>query len=188
VRKSSRAARFVFLFALSVGASGAGAQHISPGAAVGIGIPTGDLGRERSPGPLVQAYLVVGRSDRVVRFQISAEGLWCSGRQPPTSLTSSAYGDLRALSILGTLLFAPPPMGIRPYLSLGGGLQSLTIEGRQNPYGRLVGVRSGAGIELPLRKAFVRAEISAHAVLSDFGTGHDFSIATYVPVTLSIQF
>ena len=184
----SRGVWFLLVFVINAKTSSAKAQHISPGVALGVAVPTGGLGRERSPGPLTQVYAILGKPDRIVRFQISAEGMWCPGKPAPTSLTSSAYGNLRALSVLGTLLIAPASADVKPYLSLGGGLQSLAIEGRQNPYGRLVGVRSGVGIEAPLRRIRVRAEVSAHAVLSDFGTGRDFRIATYVPVTLAIQF
>jgi hypothetical protein len=183
----NRAAKLLFVFLVIGKTSPAGAQHISPGVAVGTAVPTGDLGRERSPGPVAQLYLVVGRPDRIARFQITAEGVWCPGKLAPASLSSSAYGNFRALSLLGSLLLAPAS-AVKPYLSLGAGLQALSIQGTRNPYGRLVGVRSGVGIEAPLRETSVRAEVGAHAVLSDFGTGHDFRIATYVPVTLAIQF
>ena len=183
----SRVARFLFVFCVAV-VPRAYAQHISPGVAIGVAVPTGDLGRERSLGPVTQIYAVIGRPDRVLKFQISAEGAWLPGKSPPASLTSSAYGNLRALSLLGSLVIAPALDSVKPYLSFGAGLQDLSIQGRQNPYGRLVGVRTGVGVEIPLRELSLRAEVSAHAVLSDFGTGHDYSIATYFPITFAIQF
>lgn len=136
----------------------------------------------------MQTYAVIGKPDRIARVQIGAEGVWFRSRASAPALGSSAYGNLRVLSILSNVVIAPPLSGIKPYLTLGGSVQWLSIEGRTNPYGRLFGLRSGLGIEAPWGKKSARAEISAHAILSDFGTGRDFRIGTYIPVTFAIQF
>jgi hypothetical protein len=187
MRKAISGTWVLLVVVASASVSAVGAQHVAPGLAVGIAVPTGGLGRERSPGPVVQTYAVIGKRDEIARFQIGAEGVWFRGRSP-APVASSAYGNLRAIGILGNVVIAPPVSEIKPYLTLGGGVQWLSIEGRTNPYGRLLGLRSGLGIEAPWGNASARAEISAHVVLSDFGTGVDFHPGTYFPVTFAIQF
>jgi hypothetical protein len=181
----------VFSFCLAssaVATSIASAQKVEPGIGVGVGFPTGRLGAERHPGPIVNGYAVLGSPERTVRFQIGVEGAWFRGKTNPSALGSSAEGDLRIIGLLANLLIASGGERIRPYLTLGGGLQSLSIKNRRNPYGSIVGLRGGVGLEAPLGNNSVRVEVQAHAILSDFGTGQDFGLGTYVPFTLAFQF
>ena len=91
-------------------------------------------------------------------------------------------------SILGSVLIAPRLSGMKPYVTLGGGVQWLSVENSMNPYGSIVGVRSGVGVEGPWGRKTFRAEISAHAILSDFATGKDWAIGAYIPATFAIEF
>jgi hypothetical protein len=188
MRKANAGLWFVLVSLGNLGATRAGAQNIAPGLAVGIGVPIGDLGRERLPGPVVQTYAVLGERNRIARLQIGAEGAWFPGNAAAPAIASSAYGDLRVFSILGSVLIAPRSSGMKPYVTLGGGVQWLSVENRVNPYGSIVGVRSGLGVESPWGRKTFRAEISAHAILSDFATGKDWGMAAYIPFTFAIQF
>jgi len=178
-----------FCLASSAGATPiASAQKLEPGIGVGVGFPTGRLGAERQPGPVVNGYAVLGSHERKVRLQIGVEGAWFRGKTNPSGLGSSAEGDLRIVGLLANLLIASGGGRIRPYLTLGGGLQSLSIENRRNPYGSVVGLRGGVGLRTLWGNTSVHAEVQAHAILSDFGTGKDFGLGTYVPFTLALQF
>jgi len=118
----------------SVGAAPiASAQKLEPGIGVGVGFPTGRLGAQRLPGPVVNAYAVLGSPERTVRLQLGVEGARFRGKTNPSALGSSDEGDARVIGLLANLLIAPGSGRIRPYLTLGGGLQSLTIENRDNP-------------------------------------------------------
>lgn len=166
----------------------ASAQKVDPGIGVGVGFPTGLMGEHRRPGPVVNAYALIGSATRTVRFQLGVESAWFSGKPRLSALGSSAEGDLRIVGLIVNLLIATHGDGIRPYLALGGGLQYMSVENRRNPYGSVPALRGGIGLEAPWGNRSVRAEVHAHAILSDFGTGKDFVVGTYVPVTLSLQF
>jgi hypothetical protein len=166
----------------------ASAQRVDPGIGVGVGFPTGKLGEHRRPGPVVNAYALIGSATRTVRLQVGVEGAWFSGKPRLSAFSSSAEGDLRMVGLIATVLIATYGDGIRPYLALGGGLQYMSVENRRNPYGSVPALRGGIGLEAPWGKRSVRAEVHAHGILSDFGTGRDFVMGTYVPVTISLQF
>ena len=166
----------------------ASAQRVDPGIGVGVGFPTGALGEHRRPGPVVNAYALIGSETRTVRLQLGVEGAWFSGKHPLSAHASSAEGDLRIIGLIANLLIAPHVDGIRPYLALGGGLQYMSIENRRNRYGSVPAVRVGIGLQVPWGNRSLRAEVHGHGILSDFGTGKDFVAGTYVPFTLSLQF
>ena len=100
----------------------------------------------------------------------------------------SFTGDLRILSVLASVLLAPNNGIVRPYLVLGGGPQWLTVPDDVNPYGTLYGVRAAIGLEGKWSGRKWRAELGAHAVLSDYATGRDFGLGTFVPVMVGVQF
>lgn len=164
------------------------AQSLSTGAALGVAFPTGDLGAQRLPGPLVHAFVILGSAERIVRLQVGAEAMLIRGKRPSSALGSSADGDFRSLGLLASMLVAPRMEGGRPYLTIGTALQRLSIPGRRNPYPISLGARAGLGLETLWRERKFRWEVAPHIVLSDFGSGEDWSMGTYVPVTLGIQF
>lgn len=164
------------------------AQQLSTGIALGAAVPTGDLGAERLAGPLVQAFVILGSGERIVRLQVGAEATLIRGKRASSPTSSSAEGDLRSVSLLASVLMAPRMEGGRPYLTVGAALQRLSIPGRRNPYGTMVGARGGLGLESVWRKRTFRGEVTPHIVLSDFGTGEDWSMGTYVPITFGIRF
>lgn len=164
------------------------AQQLSTGIALGVAIPTGDLGAERLPGPLVHAFVILGSARRIVRLQVGAEGILIRGKRASSPMSSSAEGDLRSLGLLASVLMAPRMELVRPYLTIGTALQRLSIPGRMNPYRTILGARGGLGLEAVWRKRTFRGEVTPHIVLSDFGTGQDWSLGTYVPITLGILF
>ena len=179
----------LFCLASSAGVTRvASAQKVDPGIGVGVGFPTGALGEHRRPGPVVNAYALIGSATRTVRLQLGVESAWFSGTHRLSAHASSAEGDLGIVGLIANLLIAPHVDGIRPLLALGGGLQYMSVENHRNPYGSVPALRGGIGLEAPWGKRSVRAEVHFHGILSDFGTGKDFVVGTYVPVSLSLQF
>jgi hypothetical protein len=75
----------------------------------------------------------------------------------------------------------------RPYTLLGVGMHWMTIPGRHNPYGRVLGAGVGAGAEIPVRRIALRIETQAHIILSDYGN-YDFEWSSFWPVTLGLRF
>jgi len=95
---------------------------------------------------------------------------------------------MRILSGIATLMIGPRANGVRPYFLFGAGPQWISVPKVPNPYGSVPGARTGIGVEGRARNWTLRAEITGHAVLSDFATGHDFHWGTYWPLTVAIQF
>jgi hypothetical protein len=162
------------------------AQTIRPEAAVGIAVPAGRLGEDRRPGPLARAGVVLGGPANVVRFRVDAEGSWMPGKGG--SSQSSAAGSLWAASAVGTLLIGRTNGETAPYLLLGAAAQRLEVRGTPNPYGTLAGLRMGLGLRRRFGRHVAGFEITPHAVLSDYGTGRDFSIGTYWPFIVRLTF
>ena len=164
------------------------AQPVSPGVAVGVAIPTGRYGETRRLGPLSQLSLVFRDPESSVRFRFEAEGAWFPGRERHSALASSSQGDLRILSVLASVLLAPPTEGIRPYFVGGVGRQWLHVPGTVNPYGAVFGVRASAGLDGQWSGRRLRGEVGTHLVLSDYATGRDFALGTYRPLVVGVQF
>ena len=173
----------VFVF----GGSKLGSQEIHPGFGLGVGVPAGDYRKTHDSGPLGQLFVVFGGADRRLRLRIEAEGAWFPGRVPANT-GSSTSGDMRILSGIATLMIGPRANGVRPYFLFGAGPQWISVPKVPNPYGSVPGARTGIGVEGRARNWTLRAEITGHAVLSDFATGHDFHWGTYWPLTVAIQF
>jgi hypothetical protein len=164
------------------------AQPVSHGVAIGVAVPTGDYGETRHPGPLAHVSLTFRDPERRIRFRVEGEGVWFPVRDDSSPIPSSSAGDLKILSILASVLLAPNSGSVRPYFIIGGGPQWLSVPNSINPYGLLLGVRAAIGLEGKWSGRKLRAELGAHAVLSDYATGRDFGLGTYVPVMVGIQF
>lgn len=164
------------------------AQRVSPGFAIGVAIPTGPYGETRGLGPLSQLSLVFRDPESKVRFRFEAEGAWFPSREQASGFVSSSQGDLRILSILGTVLLAPGIPGVRPYVGVGAGRHWLRVPSSVNPYGAVFGVRAAVGLEGGWGDRRWRAEVGTHAVLSDYATGRDFGLGTYLPFMVGMQF
>lgn len=162
-------------------------QEMHAGFALGAAVPAGDYGETRGIGPVAQLFVLFGRADRRVRVRVEAEGVWLPGHTPASYSTSKA-GDLYILSGIASLIMGPRSTPVRPYFLLGAGPQLVSVPKHTNPYGSVTGVRAGFGVEGRLRSRSIRAEMAGHAVLSDFGTGRDFGLGGYYPLTLAIQF
>ena len=176
-----------FCLLLLFGSSGLAGQGAFPGVALGVAVPSGDYGDTRGTGPLAQLFVVFGGPDRRLRLRLDAEGVWLPARGPDNPV-SIPGGDMRILSGIANLIIGPRGSEARPYFLFGVAKQWVSVTNGTNPYGAVPGARAGFGVEVPIRHWTVRAEIAAHAVLSDFATGHDFGLGTYWPVTVAIQF
>lgn len=166
-----------------------GAQGVSLGVAAGVAVPTGPLGANRSPGPVAQASVYLGGFGRRVRGRVDVEAAWFpGGGQPPGRLASSDEGDLRVSGVLASLVVGPRGGPVRPYALVGAGAQGLSVPGRTNPYGAVPGVRAGVGVRATVWGLRLHAELVPHAILSDYGTGRDFEIGTYWPITVGVRF
>jgi hypothetical protein len=176
------------VIALVVCLSRAEAQSLSTTFAVGAAVPTGRYALFRSPGPLVRAGLTVGAPERHVWLRVEGEGAWLVDQAGDRASLGSQRGTLRALGVLVTLAAGPHLGRVTPYVLLGAGPQWLRVEGATNPYGASLGARAGAGVRVRAGRVELEAELAAHGVASDFGTGRDFAAGSYVPLTLGVRF
>ena len=176
--------------AATVGVARICAQTLEPSVALGVAVPTGGLSAQRTAGPLVRGAVTFGdRQRRHVRLRLELEGAWLVGGERRAGSGSWSAGTFRAISGLATLVVgARGSPAVAPYLIVGMGLQRMAVSGATNPYGMTFGVRGGAGLQWRVGKRTVFAEVSSHAAATDFGTTSDFSLATYVPITIGIRF
>ena len=177
----------VFALLLLFGSARLVSQEIHPGLALGVAVPADDYAKTHRTGPLTQLFVVFGGADQRLRVRVEAEGVWFPGRVPANTVSSTS-GDMRILSGIATLMIGPRGHGARPYFLLGAGPQWVSVPKVTNPYGYVPGARAGIGVDGRVGPCTLRAEIAAHAVLSDFATGHDFGLGTYWPLTVAIQF
>ena len=76
-----------------------------------------------------------------------------------------------------------------PYGLIGGGLYGLTIERDQNPYGDVFGgLHAGLGIDVPLDRVALMAEIGAVVMATDYGAGAFNFPTVHVPLTVGVRF
>jgi hypothetical protein len=177
------------LLSVVLALAAAGAQAFSPSFAVGAAVPTGYYATRRSPGPIVRASLTVGYPERqYVWLRVDGEGAWLLDEGGGHVLLGSVDGTLRSLGVFATVAAGPRREGVRPYAFMSAGPQWLRVEGATNPYGVSLGLRGGAGIRAKARGLELEAEVGAHVVTSDFGTGHEFKMGSFVPVTLGVRF
>ena len=185
-RQASKSLVALILFSV-FGTTNLPGQEMHAGFGLGAAVPAGDYRETRGIGPVAQLFVLFGRADRRVRVRVEAEGVWLPGHTPASDATSKA-GDLYILSGIASLIMGPRSTPVRPYFLLGAGPQLVSVPKHTNRYGSVPGVRAGLGVEGRLRRQTIRAEIAGHAVLSDFGTGRDFGLGAYFPLTLAIQF
>lgn len=176
------------VIALAACGTRADAQAVSPTLAVGIAVPTGQYGVHRSAGPLLRAGLTMGAPERHVRLRLEGEGAWLLDRTGAPATLGSQDGTLRATGLLLTLVAGPHLGRYTPYLLVGAGPQWIRVAGATNPYGATLGVRGGAGLRVRAGRVELEAEVAAHGVASDFGTGRDFAPGSYVPLAIGVRF
>ncbi|MEJ7760194.1 MAG: hypothetical protein WKF55_11475 [Gemmatimonadaceae bacterium] len=164
------------------------AQAVQVGVAGGFAIPTGAYGRTRIPGPVVRGSLSVGGPQRRVRLRGDIEGALLLDQADGESIGSSQEGTIRAVSIFVAAVAGPTGGRLAPYVIAGAGLQRLTVKGTRNPYGTTAGVRAGAGLRFRFGRSAIHAEVTSHLALTDFATGRDFDVGSYVPVVIGISF
>ena len=164
------------------------AQGVSPTASFGVAIPTSYYADHRTAGPVIRGGLTLGGPQRRVRLRLEGEGVWLPARGGSAPRTGSADSALRSIAVAGSLLVGPRNQRFAPYMLVGGGPQWLRIRGSVNPYGAVPGLHAGIGFRARGARVSWLAEISWHAVLSGFGTGHELSPGTYTPLTLGIEF
>jgi hypothetical protein len=163
------------------------AQAGEPSLAAGIAIPTGGLGTERMPGPLLRAGYTFGdhRSSHV-RVRLDLEAAWLLAR---AGASTRGRGTFRSVTALASLLLgATAAAPVSPYGLVGLAVERLAITGRRNPYGSTVGLRAGLGARWRLRDRLIFAEVAPHVALTDFGTGRDFDVGVRVPLVVGIAF
>ena len=104
-------------------------------------------------------------------------------------MSSWSAGTFRTVSGMASMVVgARGTPAVAPYLVVGMGLQTMSVVGVTNPYGLSFGVRGGVGLEWHVGRRTMFAEVSSHAAVTDFGTTSDFSLATYIPLTIGIRF
>jgi len=162
------------------------AQAVQLAVAGGVAIPTDDYGETRTTGPLVRGTLLLRGPERRVRFRMDAEGAWLLDRTDRAITGSSRDGTMRVVSALASVVIGGTGPRIAPYLLAGAGVQRLTVEGTRNPYGRTLGMRAGAGVRWLVGRVEMNAEITPHWALTDFGTGREFGLGSYVPVAIGV--
>lgn len=163
------------------------AQTARPEIAAGVAVPAGALAAQRVAGPLVRAGVVLGAPSRIVRVRLDAEAAWMPARGRTVPI-SSASGTLRTVGAVASMLVGPAEPRIAPYLLAGISAQRMQVNGHPNPYGTLAGVRLGVGVRRTVGTHELRAEVAEHAVLSDYGTGRDFAVGTYWPISFGVTF
>lgn len=107
---------------------------------------------------------------------------------PNSSDGSSAFGDLTAGSVIASMLIGPARTSVAPYVLAGLASHWLAVDGVSDPYGTLFGGGVGMGMRGRVGRVDLRVESALHGIVSDFGTGRDFAMATYSPVTVGIRF
>ena len=174
--------------ALAACSTRADAQTVAPTLAAGIAVPIGNYGVQRSAGPLLRAGLTMGAPERHVRLRVEGEGAWLLDRADGSAALGSQDGTLRALGLLVTLVAGPHLGRYTPYALVGAGPQWIRVAGATNPYGASLGARAGAGLRVRAGRVDLEAEVAAHGVASDFGTGRDFAPGSYVPLAIGVRF
>lgn len=167
------------------------AQSVERSLGIGVAQPTGGLGANRGAGPLLQGAVTLGdRWRRHVRLRLEVEGAWMRGDGAATAGSSWSGGTLRSVGAFAVMVVGDrgAPETVAPHLLLGLGLQRMAIPGVANPYGNVLGARVGGGVQWRAGSRTMFAELAAHAAATDFGTTSDFSVATYLPLTVGIRF
>lgn len=163
-----------------------GAQSVEQSLAVGVAVPTGALGEQRSAGPALRAGLTFGdRQRHDVRLRLELEGAWLLGRAPGASSDPWAARTVQTVSGTASMVLgATGTPAAAPYFVLGMGLQrmsgSLDVT---TPRDLIVGVRGGIGLQWQLGRRTMFAEASAHASFIEV-----LHWVTYLPVVIGMRY
>jgi hypothetical protein len=172
-RSTFRAALLCALILGPAAALPARAQILVGEAAAGIEIPLGSMAERRFAGPLLAAGL---------RYEPDGS-LWAwrgeLGWSRQFGRTIPVYGpgadidhaDLRSLALSLAVLRHAAEAPTRPYLLLGAGLRWMQLdEAWENPYGSIVTLFTGAGMEWKLAGPWrLFGEARLQSTLSDYG-------------------
>jgi hypothetical protein len=180
----ARSALLVLVFGVALAAD----AQPRIGIDLGMAVPTGALGTHRSAG--VAATLSAGR--RAPGFSPRLDVTWTRlyGDDGPVGVgTNSGRGDYSSAGIRVSALYRSRGRGVAAYGLLGTGLYTISIERDQNPYGDVFwGSHAGVGIEVPIGVAAVSAEVSAVAMVTDYGAGALNFPTVHVPLTVGVRF
>jgi hypothetical protein len=166
------------------------AQSLESSVALGVAVPNGGLGKNRTAGPVLRGAVTFGdRQRRHVRLRLALESAWLLERGARPSTPTSNNGTFRSLSALASIVVgARGTPAIAPYFLAGLGVERLAVVNVTNPYGATLGFRAGVGMQWRVGSHTMFAEITPHLAATDFGTGTDFGTASYVPIVLGIRF
>lgn len=167
--------------------SAAVAQSGAIEVAIGTVVPIEALGANRSAGPFIRAGVIRGNPTRVVRLRLDGEAMSMPGNPAPNR-SAETTGDLRSIGFVATVVVAPPRLRVAPYFLFGAGVHLMSIVGADGPNNFVGGVRSGLGLRVNAARYRISLESSANLNLSDRATGRNFTLGSYVPITLAIVF
>jgi hypothetical protein len=150
---------------------------------VGLAVPGGALGAQRTLGPLARLGVTFGSPTKAIQFRFEGEVARMPGPGGPDAWSSSDFTSVAALAnlLVGTR------GSTAPYLLLGAGIQQLQATGIKNPYGPTGGLRLGFGVRGRVRRARGYVEAISHLNLSDFAAG-DFEPGFFFPVVVGVRF
>jgi hypothetical protein len=164
------------------------AQQVELGFGLGYSAPRGPLAERRTAGPLARLSLGLGtdtglglRAD--LAWEHFPERALSHGIQRPPG----HGGSLDVRSLRGSVVYTFPVDWASPYLLLGAGAYDLQIPEQWNPYGRVAGIHTGAGLRLGLGVVRAFAEVQGVVILSDHGNS-DFELSRYLPVVVGVRF
>lgn len=156
------------------------AQSKNVEAGFGVIVPGRGLGTNRSPGPLARLGFVIGDTARRARLRVDGEAAWMPGQ--------SAQNNWRAYGLVVSALMGQRPASTGPYVIVGLAAQRIAVSTTPNPYGTLWGLRAGVGVQSPVGRTVFRWEATPHIVLSEYGTGRNYSFGSYWPVSVGFAF
>lgn len=159
------------------------AQSPEPFVAVGVALPSGGLGAQQAPGPVVRGGLTYGDRDRShVRLRVELEAALLPGR-------AANRGTFRSGSALVSLLVGTTAAPVvAPYGLVGLAVERLAITGVRNPYGTTVGLRAGLGVRSRVWSRPMFVEVAPHLAVTDFATSRDYSAGVRVPIVVGVAF
>jgi hypothetical protein len=164
------------------------AQGLSVGAGAGVSVPVGSMAERRSAGERLVGSLGYRFPDS--RLGVRADLAWTrlyGEPQPEDFGYSWSHGDLHSTGLTASLVYRFAEGGMEPYALVGVGSYGMQIQGAaRNPYGRVLGVSSGMGVEFPLAGQRLFVEGRGKVILSDYGAA-EWSPGVYLPITAGIR-
>ena len=180
--------RISFLVVLLVVWAAAADAQPRVGVDVGVAVPTGALGEHRSAGVAASVSVGPRASGLTPRLDVALAHLPGDGTVSENG-TNSRRGDYTSAGLRLSAVYRARGRGAVPYGLIGGGLYGLTIERDQNPYGDVFGgLHAGLGIDVPLDRVALMAEIGAVVMATDYGAGAFNFPTVHVPLTVGVRF